>query len=139
MKTRTLLLLAIGCGLAILVAGGIQLLRVSGRSEGRETLSLGATAKVGGMEITLIEARSVGDLAVVTVRVGGVDDDDVSDGFRLNVDEPVALPASLGTPCGAVGAEASTCSIAFDLPAGGLDGAVLVYIRADQTARWSLG
>ena len=33
MRTKTLLLLAIGCGLVILLAGGIQLLRVGGQEE----------------------------------------------------------------------------------------------------------
>ena len=56
MRTRTLLVLAVVCGLAILVAGGIQLLRVSGdgadhrRSGDRRSCHAPATSSVHGAE-----------------------------------------------------------------------------------------
>ena len=42
MKTRTLLLLAVVCGLAILVAGSVQLLRVVGQENEVTQLVVGA-------------------------------------------------------------------------------------------------
>ena len=138
MKTRTLLLLAIGCGLAILVAGGIQLLRISGEPATSTALPVGATAQAGGMRVTVVGARAVGDVAVVTVRLGGVVDDDVSAGFLLNAGAPVDSSVAPDQRCGAVGVEPSTCALAFDLSGRRIDGAVLVYRRGADTARWAL-
>lgn len=140
MRTRTLLLLAIGCGLAILLAGGVQLLRISGQTDTPPPLRVGASATVAGMEVTLVGTRSDpgADLVVVDLRIGGEDDDDVSDGFFLNAAGPVELPGTLGTRCGAVGETPTTCSLAFERPAEGQP-AVLVYSRGRQRpARWSL-
>ena len=74
MRTKTLLLLAIGCGLVILLAGGIQLLRVGGQEQTATLLGTGQPGKAGDVTVEL-ESTTVGQNDVkAVVRVGGVDD-----------------------------------------------------------------
>src|SRR3954471_15288868 len=83
MRTRTLLLLAIGCGLVILLAGGIQLLRVSGQEQTSTLLRQGETGKAGDVRVQLVSSAVDASHVVAVVRVGGVDDPHGFDGFTL--------------------------------------------------------
>jgi hypothetical protein len=66
-STRKLILLALACGLAILVAGSIQLFRIT-RTENRvEVLEPGDTGKVPGAEATVHSSAVDGDQVVVRV------------------------------------------------------------------------
>jgi hypothetical protein len=67
-STRRLIIVALLCGLAILVAGGIQLFRISG-GEDRvvEVLAEGQTATVGG--VTLAVESSARDAAEIVAEV----------------------------------------------------------------------
>ena len=85
MRTRTLLLLAIGCGTAILAAGVVQLLRVAGQDDPPTASAVGEPVRVGDMTITVVEHTEDDDRARVVVDLGGVDDPDGADGFRLVV------------------------------------------------------
>ena len=68
MSTRKLIVVALLCGLAILVAGGIQLFRISDTSERTvELLSEGDHAVVGGVEVTV--ASSERDRSEIRVTV----------------------------------------------------------------------
>ena len=53
MRTRTLLLLAVACGLVILVAGVVQLLRIAGQDETAEFSPLGSEVRVGDLEVVV--------------------------------------------------------------------------------------
>ena len=99
MRTRTLLLLAVACGLVILVAGVVQLLRIAGQDEAGEFSALGAAVRVGDLEVVVDTYDESGGTAEVAVRLGGVDDDDGAADFRLVVpgaDQPLE-PAAGGT------------------------------------------
>lgn len=56
MSTRKLIAAALICGLAILMAGGIQLVRLSGQAKTADEvlLAVGARAKVGAQEVAVL-------------------------------------------------------------------------------------
>jgi len=70
-STRKLIAVALLCGLAILVAGGIQLFRISDRS-GRtvEVLEEGQSATVGAVEVEVVSSVRTSDTLAVSVRLG---------------------------------------------------------------------
>jgi hypothetical protein len=74
-STRKLIAVALLCGLAILVAGGIQLFRISDRS-GRtvEVLEEGQSATVGGVQVQVVSSVRTSDGLGVTVRLGAPGD-----------------------------------------------------------------
>jgi len=53
MKTRTLLLLSVGVGLMILLAGGVLLLQLATESAAVEPADLGESVRVGDVDITV--------------------------------------------------------------------------------------
>lgn len=139
MRTRTLLLLAIACGSAILIAGVVQLLRVASQDDAPTAATVGDPVRVGDMTITVERLSNSPDTATVVVDIGGVDDPDGADGFRLVVPGD-ALTAVSGADdaCGATTVATRRCTLTFDL--GGADGSsrVLLYRRGDEQARWEL-
>lgn len=54
MKTRTLLLLSVGCGLLILLAGGMKLLQVATDRTEVPVLTLGEAVQIGDMTVSVI-------------------------------------------------------------------------------------
>lgn len=138
MKTRTLLLLAVGCGLAILAAGVVFLLQLAGESD-PELLGVGDTAKVGDLVVGVVAYDESATAAVVTVRLAGVDDADGVDSFHLVVPEHRLSPSgSAADACEELTVAEQTCTLTFALDdvAGG--SRVLLAERGDDTARWEL-
>ena len=139
MKTRTLLLLAIGCGFVILAAGVVQLLRLAGQDDPPTAAAVGQPVEIGDWTITVDGLIEEGASAVVAVELGGVDDEDGADAFRLVV-PGAALRADPDGPdaCVATTVETARCTLTFDL--GSADGSsrVLLYRRGDEQARWEL-
>jgi len=82
MRTRTLLMLSIACGLAILLAGGIQLLRIANQ-EPATALTIGGTGQAGDAVVVVTGFGEHDDFAIVDVTLSGVDDPDGLSGFRL--------------------------------------------------------
>jgi hypothetical protein len=74
-STRRLIAVALLCGLAILVAGGIQLFRISDRS-GRtvEVLEEGQSATIGGVQVEVVSSVRRSDDFAVRVRLGAPGD-----------------------------------------------------------------
>jgi hypothetical protein len=72
-STRRLILAALACGLAILVAGSIQLLRLASSDEAATVLGVGDSAVVDGIEVTLVSMP--GDLALVVRMVASAEAD----------------------------------------------------------------
>jgi hypothetical protein len=141
-KTRTLLLLALGCGVAILLAGGVLLVQLATRSDVDEAVPVGVEQQVGDVEVTVERAAEDAEVLEVVVTVGGVDDPDGLDGFRLIA---AARPARRLTPpigeppgCEAITVAVTSCRLAFDV--GGADGSsrVLFFERGDAQVRWRL-
>ena len=75
MKTRTLLLLSVGVGLMILLAGGVLLLQLSNESAAVEPAEVGDQVQVGDVDIVVLGAQDAGEIFTVDVEIGGVADD----------------------------------------------------------------
>jgi hypothetical protein len=143
MRTRTLLLLAVGCGLAILLAGGIQLYRLSGDQESTTTqLAIGAAGRAGDLRVTVVGGVERDGLMRVEVRLSGVNDPAGLDDFRLVVNggpiEPLA-PAQAGDgACDGFTVNEQTCSLVFGTAEVEGSARVLLLRRGEDTLRWVL-
>ena len=84
-RTRTLLLLAVACGLVILAAGVVQLLRIAGQDEPTPAARIGEQVQIGDLAVTVEDFVEDDGRAVVELELGGVDDPDGTDEFRLVV------------------------------------------------------
>ncbi|MEJ7561240.1 MAG: hypothetical protein WKF45_01800 [Ilumatobacteraceae bacterium] len=140
-KTRTLLLLSIVTGLAILVAGGIQLMRVSGQESEIPNRAVGEVVRVADMAVTVEGSSASGDELTVTITLGGVDDGDATEGFELvapdvGVLEPVRSDG--GAACETTTVTPTRCELRFDVAGAGGDTRTLRYQRGDERARWLL-
>jgi len=136
MRTRTLLLLAIGCGLVILLAGGIQLLRVGGQEQSAKLLATGESGKAGDVTVELVSS-SVNDTDLVAVvRVGGTDDPGGLDGFTLVGPGKVLTVTS--SDCDGIAIATVVCTLTF--ATSGMQGTSrqLIFHRADEQLRWVL-
>jgi hypothetical protein len=136
MRTRTLLLLAIGCGLVILLAGGIQLLRVTGQQQTATLLAAGEPGRAGDVTVQLVSSTTEGSNLVALVRIGGTDDPDGFDGFTLV--GPGKVVEVTSSTCGGITVDVADCSLWF--ATGDMQGTSrqLIFHRADDQLRWVL-
>jgi hypothetical protein len=141
-RTRTLLLLAFVCGLVILVAGVVQLVRIAGESDADNDESfhaLGEEVEVGDLTVVVGSYTEAGGVATVDVTLGGVDDPDGADEFRLVVPDESLSPSGDGDDaCGATTVAAQTCRLTFDVAEAPGGPRVLLYRRGEDVARWEL-
>lgn len=135
MRTRTLLLLSVACGLAILLAGGVQMFRIAGGTPS-SALALGARGTAGDLVIVVTSYEETGTTAVVGVTLSGVDDPDGIDVFRLRA--PNTVVAASGGTCAVLTVAEQTCTIEF--PATGLEAIdrQLVVQRGEDSVVWNL-
>ena len=93
-KTRTLLLLSVGCGLLIVLAGGIKLLQVATDRADVPVLELGDEALVGDMTVVVsaIEATTSG--VNVSVEMSGVPGAAVLEGWSMLGDGELSDPSA---------------------------------------------
>lgn len=143
MRTRTLLLLAIVCGLAILVAGGVQLLRLAGDDgDAAENLVVGDAARAGDLAVTVVDAAEADGLMRVTVRLGGVDDPTGLDNFQLIVSgarvEPLTAAQAGEGACVALTVAEQTCDLVFGTADSDGRARVLLLLRGEDRVRWDL-
>jgi hypothetical protein len=139
-RTRTLLLLAVVCGLAILVAGVVQLLRVAAQDEPPRPALVGERVRVGDMDVVVTAAEERNARMLVDIELGGVDDPDGAAGFSL-ITSSGALTAdpTAGNHCGATTVAPQPCTLAFRLGGDAGTSRVLVYRRGEEQVRWDLG
>jgi hypothetical protein len=143
-KTRTLLLLALACGTAILLAGGVLLVQLAGRADVEDAVPIGATRIVGDMQVVVETSSETAGRLDVVVRIGGVEDADGADGFALIAAARPAEPLddeATGdlAPCGATALSQRRCRLSFDVAGADGDSRVLLYRRGDEQVRWQLG
>lgn len=124
MKTRTLILLAIACGLAILVAGGAFFIRLAMHKDELtvpEIRAPGQSQQVGPVTATVTGSAVAGDVVVVQVRLqSSVHLDDAGSGWALlvtgDLHQPVTVPSGQGEACARTAVEpgqAVDCAVAF--------------------------
>jgi len=137
-RTRTLLLLAVGCGLLILGAGVVQLLRVAAQDEPARGAAVGESVSVGDLTVTVVDFTEQAGRGVVAVDLGGVDDPDGTDEFRLVVPGASLAPSAGGTTCAETTVARQRCALVFELPDESGTSRVLLYRRGDEQIRWEL-
>lgn len=143
MKTRTLLLLSVGTALAILLAGGVFLLQLASQDGAAVMASIGDPAQVGDVTVTVLAAEESGGVLAVDVEIGGLDDDDGIDTFRLVTGDRRLSPLGAGSEdaagrCRSITVEAAVCRIDFDVSATETSSRVLVMRRGDDQTNWRL-
>lgn len=137
MKTRTLLVLALGCGLAIMLAGAVFLFQLTTQDEIAAPVPLGESARVGDMQVAVIEVDERAGILSVTIEIGGTVDDDPADEFRLIASaRPVTVASST---CEASDGTGQSCQVVFDVSEADGVSRMLFYERGDDQARWVLG
>lgn len=139
MKTRTLLLLSVGVGLAILLAGGVLLLQLSNESAAVAPAAVGERVRVGDVEVTVTGSEASGSSFSVDVEIGGIDDDDISS-FSLATGDGRLEPQTAPTDgrCTELTVAEQRCRLDFDVSASDGSNRVLVLRRGDQQRNWVL-
>ena len=139
MRTRTLLLLAVTCGLVILVAGTIQLLRLAGQDT-TTILEVGDKGRAGDAVVVVSGFSENGEPAVVTVLLSGVADPAGLEGFALAGVSKVSvpLPDEGAQPCREFTVAEVECTLTFST--AGFEGGSrqLLFRRAAEQVRWRL-
>ncbi len=143
MRTRTLLLLAVACGLAILGAGLALLLRIDTAAEPAPQLRVGDSAQAGDLRVAVLSATEGADGRLrVEVRLGGVVDESIVDEFRLAVPGRLVVPVDpdeVGAgACDAITVDERTCTLAFDVGDAPGTARSLVVRRGEDQRRWDL-
>lgn len=145
MKTRTLLLLSVGCGLLILLAGGLKLLQVASDRTEVPVLEMGATARIGDMTVSVISIADGPDGTRVVVRMAGVAGESVVEDWRLLGDGRVFEPSGAQDDS----QETGVCGRSSEVPEGeepiecvirfpSVDAVQAVaYTRAGEQRQWA--
>jgi hypothetical protein len=137
MKTRTLLLLALVCGLAIMLAGAVFLFQLTGQDDVSVPIAIGEPVEVGDVTIVVLGASEADGALNVTIAIGGVDDADGAAGFRLIASGRPIVQSSPGAGgCLSTTVVEQRCSVQFDVSTADGVSRVLLYSRGDEQARW---
>lgn len=140
MKTRTLLLLSVGVGLAILLAGGIFFLQLANQSTAVEPADIGDSVTVGDVEVTVLATSQADPIFAVDVEIGGVDDSDGVDSFELITGDlelsPITAPAD--GRCVDISENQQRCRIEFDVSGADASNRVLILVRGEERRTWVL-
>jgi hypothetical protein len=146
-STRRLIVAALICGLAILVAGGVMLVRLA-RDRDRltiRTLAPDTPATVDGVRVRITARDRLGGVARIVVAIETPASHglaDAADGFSLNIGGLRDAQTPTGTdirPCRGLAippAQSASCALAFVDRAGS---ATLAYAQRGEQAEWSLG
>lgn len=142
MRTRTLLLLAVACGVAILAAGAALFVQLAGQDEPARPVHVGVEVTVGDLRANVDSFGETDGRFEVVIDLAGVDDDDAIADFTLvTPDGPVAADttASVDPPaCLAATVAEVRCTLVFPLSENPGTTRVLVLRRGDEQARWEL-
>ncbi len=136
MSTRKLILTALICGLAIMLAGGVKLFQVANDSTEVVVHSLGVEQTLSDMTVTVKAVEQTEMATFVTVVMFGVANGDPIEGWRLLANGKVLSPTIMQSeqcPPTAVD-DVVECVVEFP----GSDGSVTVaYLRAGQQSQWA--
>lgn len=141
MSTRKLILTALLCGIAIVLAGGIKLFQVANEDAKVTILPLNEKAVLGDMTVAVLSVTPQADRTVVTVLMSGVDGADAVEGWRMLAGGQVT--SVLGKPwdridspaCATTTVAGGKCSLVFPAAEGTV---TVAYLRAGQQSQWSV-
>lgn len=136
-KTKTLLLLSLGCAFAILAAGAGLFLRLDGGQATDVPVAIGEEVEVGDVFVTVNGIEQRGTTAAVLVSVRGIAAVDISNSFAV-----IAAGASLELVpkvCAVDATTTTTCDVEFLLPSSTDAPYVFLATRGEERVRWVLG
>ena len=139
MRTKTLILWSLVCGVAILAAGGFKLLQIAADDATVEFLAAGAGAEVGGATVAAVSLRDEPGATFVTVSMAGMDAGDVLASWRLlaggTVHQPDSASAEDGGPCTVSAQSSATCVLEFAATTGTR---TVAFLRGGVQRQWTL-
>ena len=136
MKTRTLLLLAVACAFVILIAGSVKIFLIADERPA-EHLRVGQSGVAGDMRITVLSAAELDGQLLISVRIGGIDDDDGATSFKFgNGGKNFLTVSGSGTTCAATTVAESECDLAFDT--ADVSGVLLYERTSEDVVRWDI-
>ena len=136
MKTRTLLLLSLGCAIVILAAGIGLFVRLSANDATTVPSEFGDRVEVGDLQVVVSNASREGLKQRISVTVSGIDDREVTDSFAV-ISSGVSLNAEPNVCVAVIDADTS-CEIEFVLSTETSEPAVLIVTRGEERGRWVL-
>ena len=136
MSTRKLILTALICGLAIMLAGGIKLFQVANDSSEVVIYPFGVEQTLSDMTVTVKSIEQRESVTAVTVALFGVDGGDAREGWRLLAGGKVLSPnITQSGQCGATSVDVtSECVIEFPPSEGSV---TVAYVRAGAQSQWA--
>ena len=137
MSTRKLILTALVCGLAIMLAGGFKLFQVATDSVEAVVLDLGTEQTLGDMVVSVTKVEQRDDGTFVTVSMRGVDGADGFEGWKLLANGKLNDPLTTNDGAGCVTkvAQYVTCVVPFVESVGA--SVTVAYQRADAQSQWA--
>ena len=140
MKTRTLLLLSVVMALAILMAGGVFLVQLANEQAAVEPTPLGRATEVGDVSVTVFGVVDGVSVLGIDVQIGGVDDIDGIESFRLVTGDQSLVPESAPAEgrCTEITEAVQQCLLEFDVSAVETSSRFLVMRRGDEQRNWVL-
>lgn len=136
MKTRTLLLLSLGCAIVILAAGIGLFVRLSVNDATTVPSEFGDRVEVGDLQVVVSNASREGLKQRISVTVSGIDDREVTDSFAV-ISSGVSLNAEPNVCVAVIDADTS-CEVEFVLSTETSEPAVLIVTRGEERGRWVL-
>lgn len=136
MKTRTLLLLSLGCAIVILAAGIGLFVRLGTNDVTAAPSEFGDWVEVGDLQVVVSNASREGLKQRISVTVSGIDDREVTDSFAV-ISSGVSLNAEPNVCVAVIDADTS-CEVEFVLSTETSEPAVLIVTRGEERGRWVL-
>jgi len=135
MSTRKLILTALICGLAIMVAGGTKLFQMATEEATAVVYSLGTSKTLSDMTVSVKDVQQDADATLVTVTMVGVEGGSAAEGWRLLAGGKVIAPLLSKTDCQNTTTDAViTCVVGFPESTGSV---TVAYLRAGQQSQWA--
>ena len=137
MSTRKLILTALVCGLAIMLAGGFKLFQVATEDVEAVVYDIGTEQTLGDMLVTVVSVNQKPDGTFVTVSMRGVEGADGFEGWKLLADGELSDPVigASTDPCTTKVAQYVKCVIPFVASVG--SSVTVAYQRADTQSQWA--
>lgn len=140
MSTRKLILTALICGLAIMVAGGAKLFSMVNEDVTVKVLTFGTSSTLSDMTVTVTDVEQLDSGTYVSVTMSGVDGADAREGWRLLAGGEVlspsgSVPASVGVACDTTQlVNSAPCLVPFAPSEGAV---TIAYLRAGTQSQWA--
>ncbi len=135
MSTRKLILTALICGLAIMVAGGTKLFQMATEEATAVVFPLGTSKTLSDMTVSVRDVQQDVDATLVTVSMVGVEGGNAVEGWRLLAGGEVISPLLSKSACQATTVDVvQTCVVGFPESKGSV---TVAYLRAGQQSQWA--